>query len=194
MRMRIACFIVLCLPVACGGAVSDFDSGTGSDGSPGSDAGTSACPASPPQTSASCSDEGLQCEYGSNPSLSCNLLFACTSGHWVDESTGSACPPQADCPASYAQVPVGQDCTDNTLACGYPEGECICTQTWGGLAKQTPAWDCFPKQDGCPSPRPDIGAACGTPDLECNYGACSGGVDLVCTGGVWQQRIIPCPS
>lgn len=200
--MRIAFLFVACLVVGCGGAVAGDDGGTGNDGGSGSDGSPTPdsgpqtkCPTSPPSPGASCSYANLYCEYGSNPSPDCNQLFLCQGGSWVDETTGSACPPQADCPGSYASVPTGQDCTPNGLACAYPEGTCLCTQSFGGLVKQTPAWDCFPEETGCPSPRPDIGTACSAPSsLSCDYGACSGGLELQCTDGTWQEVAVPCPG
>jgi len=172
--------------MACGGVVASNDAG--SDG---------VCPTAPPTASSACSDDTLACEYGSNPDPSCNTAFVCMSGAWVDQTSGLACPPQSDCPASFASVPANQDCSPQPLACAYPEGECICTSSFGGVDKQTPSWDCIPAVSGCPSPRPDIGTAC-TPEpsnATCGYGACSGGgVALTCKQGVWQELITPCPE
>ncbi len=178
--------------IACGGSVATSDAGT--DGNVGQDGSVEACPSNPPTPGGSCSTNTLTCEYGTNPDPSCNQMFQCTSGAWVDQSTGTYCPPQQTCPGSYAQVPVNQDCTPQTLTCAYPEGECICTTSFGGLQKQTPAWNCFPKIDGCPSPRPDIGSSCTTPGQNCDYGACSGGVALGCVNGVWQRAEVLCPG
>jgi hypothetical protein len=47
---------------------------------------------------------------------------------------------------------------------------------------------------GCPEPRPRIGAACTQSGLECDYGACFGGVALDCQGGYWQQAQVACPA
>ncbi|MDD1750759.1 MAG: hypothetical protein LUO89_12905 [Methanothrix sp.] len=179
----------------CGGVVSGSDGGPGSDGGTGSDGGGGGggCPASQPTVGAACSTLNMQCEYGSNPNPSCNQLFECTSSGWVDQSSGGACPPSSLCPSSYTSVPAGQSCSPDTLTCAYPDGECICTTNFGGPQSQTARWDCIPATNGCPSPRPDIGASCSQPGLDCNYGACSGGVDLVCKDGRWQQQNIPCP-
>ncbi len=121
------------------------------------------------------------------------MMFSCGPSGWVNQTTGTVCPPQSLCPASYASVPVNQDCTPESLTCAYAEGECICTTSFGGLQKQTPAWYCIPATNSCPSPRPDIGTSCSQPNLDCNYGGCSGGVDLVCKDGRWQQQNTPCP-
>lgn len=195
MASRWGWFVVALAATACGGVVSSpgDDGGTGNDGSPGSDGGGgSACPKSPPTAGAACTPVDLRCEYGTNPNPSCNQIFACTPSGWVDQTSGSACP-AGQCPATYASVPSGQDCSPESLTCAYPEGECICTRSFGGPQMLTPKWDCIPATDGCPSPRPDIGTSCSQAGLDCNYGACSGGVDLVCKDGRWQQQIIPCP-
>jgi hypothetical protein len=55
-------------------------------------------------------------------------------------------------------------------------------------------WDCFPATLACRSPRPDIGTPCSNDGQECNYGACDGGVALVCKQGRWQEALEPCPE
>jgi hypothetical protein len=180
------------ITVACGGSVVTVDGGTGDSGTDGSP--LSACPTSPPADASACTHDTLRCEYGTNPDPSCNQQFVCMGGNWVNQSTGTFCPPQTDCPSSYAQVPANQDCTPTSLQCAYPEGECICTTSFGGLQKQTPAWNCIPKVTGCPSPRPDIGTPCSGTSGNCDYGACSGGVALGCVNGVWTQAEVLCPG
>ncbi len=201
--LRFALIASSTLAFACGGAVTSIDdSGTdsGTDGSPASDSSSDAptnpsCPANPPTAGATCSPESFHCEYGANPDPTCNQQFECTAGKWQNLTTGTICPPQSDCPATYASVPANQVCSPTQLACAYPDGECICTTNFGGLQMQTPAWDCFPAANGCPSPRPDIGAACtSTSNQSCDYGACSGGVALQCKDGAWQQVFTPCPD
>jgi hypothetical protein len=46
---------------------------------------------------------------------------------------------------------------------------------------------------GCPDPRPRIGSACTTSGLDCDYGACTGGVNVECVSGAWQQQNTACP-
>ncbi len=195
-RMKAASLLVsLSFVLACGGSVVSVDD-SGADSGPGNDGGASSkCPSSPPQSGTACVSVkgGPTCEYGSNPDPNCNQTFVCTQNVWVNQTSGTACPPQSQCPGSYTSVPNGQDCTPDQLSCAYPEGECICTTSFGGLQKQTPAWDCFPASQGCPSPRPDIGTAC-SGSQTCNYGACSGGVELQCVDGSWQTVVTPCPK
>ena len=198
-----AAVLLSVLLLACGGTTTSplddggSDGSPGNDGSPGTDSGPSkGCPASPPQAGSACvtTNDGPKCEYGTNPDPGCNQMFVCVSNAWVNQTSGQICPPQSDCPASYAQVPNGQDCSPDQLACAYSQGECICTKDFGPVSKNTPAWDCIPATQGCPSPRPDIGTACSQPNQQCDYGACSGGVALTCTDGAWQQTFTPCPQ
>jgi hypothetical protein len=46
---------------------------------------------------------------------------------------------------------------------------------------------------GCPEPRPRIGDVCSEPALTCDYGACTGGIELQCEDGYWQREEVPCP-
>ncbi len=191
--VRFGSGLFVTVALGCGG---DVFSGNDAGGDAAPDGGaTSHCPSSPPAGGASCTPESLKCEYGSNPDPNCDQLFVCTSGAWLDKTSGGVCAPQSLCPASYNAVPTGQDCAPDELSCGYPEGECICTKSSGGLQKITPSWSCFPKVEGCPSPRPDIGSSCTAPSKQlCDYGACSGGVALSCVNGVWQQAQTLCPG
>jgi hypothetical protein len=51
----------------------------------------------------------------------------------------------------------------------------------------------FPPPGGsCPSERPRIGTACSVPNESCDYGACTGNVNLLCTGGAWEDAPIVC--
>jgi hypothetical protein len=134
----------------------------------------------------------MQCEYGNNPNPACNDIESCTSNGWSDPPPGPACP-TGTCPATYAQVPQGQACTPQGLDCAYPQGQCNCDSE-PESAKQTPVWLCSTPATGCPEPRPDIGTACSQSNLSCDYGACTGGIALQCTGGLWQQEATACPA
>lgn len=195
--------IFLCLAlVACGGATittgddGGTDSGTGKDSSQEDvttplDASSGGCPVSPPSQGGACSPDQLECEYGSNPSPSCNQLFRCNGAHWEEETSGTICPPPSDCPPSYASVPQNQTCSPKGLGCAYAEGTCFCG---GSLVVQSPYWSCIPETSACPSPRPDIGTPCNEPGQSCDYGGCSGGATLQCENGVWTQVFTPCPG
>lgn len=178
---------------ACGGQLApDVDAGGPvSDG--GTDAGT-VCPSSPPASGGTCSPLELQCEYGPNTDPACNTVMQCMTKGW-QTTVSTLCPPLGPpCPTTYATVPVNQDCPQDNATCSYPEGVCICTQDFGGATRVTPGWDCFPTQGSCPSPRPHLGTACSQPGLDCNYGACSGGLAEICKNGYWQQQATTCPK
>jgi len=190
--MKTVAFLLLLGSIACGGAVATIDD-AGGDGGPTGDAAVVACPHSAPPEHTSCPLSGLRCEYGADPNPACNQVYQCGPGTgWLVEPYGACA--KGTCAATYASVPQNQDCTTNGLTCAYPEGECICTQDFGGPVRQTPGWFCIAAQSGCPSPRPDIGSACSTPDAQCDYGACSGGVGLSCTDGRWQESAVTCPD
>lgn len=195
--MRSLLRIGLCVfVVACGGAITNgddagTDGGPGKDSAPPPDAGTSGCPASPPSSGGACSPESIECEYGTNPSPSCNQLFQCNGGHWQDLTTGTLCVPQSDCPSSWSSVNQNGTCSPEGLGCAYPEGTCFCG---GSLPMPNPIWNCAPETSACPSPRPDMGTSCNEPGQSCDYGSCSGGVALQCDGGIWKELVTPCPG
>ncbi len=173
------------------GAGQDSGGGT-SDGGTGEGGGTGpACPVSPPPLGGACLTLGLECEYGSDPNPACDQLVQCTSSGWQSAGGPTTCT-GGTCPATYAQVPVGQSCVPTNLTCDYPEGTCICSLGTGPIGT-SPHWICWPATSGCPSPRPRIGSPCGQPGLSCDYGACAGGVELECKDGTWQQALTPCP-
>lgn len=194
-------FLLASLVIGCGGTVATVDGGTGTDGGSGSDGGSgtdggssSGCPASQPSVGLSCSPQGIECEYGGDPNPACNTFYRCDPGGWSDLKPGGICPPPGpQCPASYQSVPANQDCTTEGLTCSYAEGECICTRSFGGPQRVTPGWYCFTTPAGCPSPRPAVGSSCSQEGQDCNYGACSGGIDLACKSGRWQPQEVPCP-
>jgi len=179
---------------------SSPDSGTDAP-PPGTDGGkpTGACPANPPALGATCSPTSLVCEYGSNPDEQCNQIFDCTSTGWNDDTTKGICP-VAECPASYAAIATPADqtaCTVEGAECVYPsQGTCLCTSDPGGLPLVGgPVWDCIAATPTCPSPRPRLGSPCSSEGSTCDYGACTGGISLECTGGVWQKNtMVACPG
>jgi hypothetical protein len=54
-------------------------------------------------------------------------------------------------------------------------------------------WQCL-MPAGCPEPRADLGTACSQQGLQCDYGACSGGIAETCMNGIWVQTFVPCPG
>ena len=199
------------LTIACGGGTvapidgGNGDSGTGNDAS--TDAGSTLCPASAPTAGSKCTASGVgeyQCEYGSSTDRACNVVARCgSSGVWsITASDPNGCgvknPPQ--CPATYATVPVGKSCFDAYPSdCSYPEGQCTCAPSGGPVpldAAAAATWHCdIPSDSKCPRPRPKLGSACSTPDLSCDYGACTlpNGVGMACKQGMWVEVPVPCP-
>jgi hypothetical protein len=183
------------LLVACGGRTSGA-SGGGDDGG-----STDTSHASPPQTGSSCTN-GVTCEYGTDAGLQCNTLATCTDGAWFVQAaqTGAPCPtapPGANgCPATFADVPVGQACAVSA-GCAYADGLCACTSAaLGGPVESSRVWVCAQSATGCPEPRPRAGAACSEENQNCDYGACTvpGAPEMECTNGRWVAESVACAS
>jgi hypothetical protein len=166
--------------------------------------GPSPCPAHLPPVGTSCSQAGLECEYGTNPVQSCDFVATCTQSIWQIQSpsTSANCSisPAPTCPSSFSSVPQGSHCGSlYGLICNYPQGRCECTVS-GGLvpldASAVATWQCQDPSVGCPIPRAPLGSACTQPNLNCDYGACfiQGGSAETCTNGVWKQSFVACPA
>ena len=201
------------LLAACGGESStgpaDGGADTGGNGDSASDGasdggGSPGCPATTPAADAACPGEGLRCEYGSNPNVSCNVIAECRQGKWsllVPPPSGCVIEPNPPaCPATYASVPQGTSCSASFPAdCSYPEGQCGCTVPSGPFpvdAAAVAVWICDNPKVGCPRPRPRLGEACASAGLVCDYGSCTlpSGVQLECSGGLWVETPAPCPG
>lgn len=174
------------------GSGSGSSSGSSGGGSGSSSGGTpTACPATLPGAGGACARVGLVCEYGSDPDPGCNQLETCETNGWSKPAAGRCV--TGVCPAHYGDVPVGKDCTAPGLDCAYLEGQCDCAGT-APVSGPTPVWQCATPQPGCPEPRPRLGSACSRPGLSCDYGACTGGVDVQCSDGVWKEEPTICPA
>jgi hypothetical protein len=165
------------------GSSSGGSSAASGSGSGGGDAGTTECPAHAPAANAKCTDNGLECEYGSSPDIACNQLAECESNVWTYLASGT-CTMNA--------------CDTAGVSCAYPQGTCVCGSSGpvrvsldGGSFG--PTWSCQPATAACPSPRPDLGTACSTPTQICDYGSCEGGIAMECKGGAWQRAMTACP-
>jgi hypothetical protein len=188
------------LLLGCGG--STFVAGDGGpgggDGGPPSDSGTvgdgasgAMCPATAPSTGTACPATGLECEYGTNVDPACDTLVQCAMGVWT--SPPGHCP-VGMCPDAFGSM---ADCTSQGLLCAYPQGTCACGFGFGPPMLRDssgPFWSCIGASAGCPTKRPDIGAACSMDGQTCDYAACAGGVALQCTGGIWKRAFFPCPQ
>jgi hypothetical protein len=163
----------------------------------GVDAGATPCPPVEPTQSTFCAPSGLDCEYGASTNPDCNALWECVAGKWQDKSVGVVCPPPgATCPSPSSIVPL-QSCTDALLMCADGAGTCVCTNSPYGMPMSGgPVWWCLKPGVGCPVPIPQLGTACDADAaLVCDYGACSGGVSLSCSGGYWAlSNGTACPA
>jgi len=175
-----------------GGGSGGGSSSGASSGSSSGIGGGGGCPASLPTAGAACSPSGISCEYGDDPNPECNTIVTCQgSAGWSGPPPGSHCMP-GTCPATYADVPQGKDCSPFGLDCAYPQGQCNCAETVPASGPN-PVWQCSTPASGCPEPRPREGSACSSPGLTCDYGACTGGVSLECSDGYWRVAQVACP-
>lgn len=176
------------------------DSGGGDSGRTDGGGGGGVCPASLPAAGASCSREGLVCQYGDDPRIACRPTATCTSGSFVVNDPD--CPPIAMvmCPATR-EAAAGQLCTPMDAICAYDGLACVCTNCEPGpaiMCSGDPTWHCqAPHADpACPAAMPNSGTSCsGTPEgKECQYD-CEAGMGRRCEGGVWVPYDPPggCP-
>jgi hypothetical protein len=205
--VKVKTFLLLAL-AACGSSTN------GQGGQPDGGQPAGACPATAPSAGSACTvpwdtvDGGpalLDCEYGGDPNLGCNVVMQCTSmdARWVAvdrsllSSAPTACPSveaagSALCPPGIATLlsGMGPDCSVQGFAnCSYPEGRCQCRSNMG-----TSTWTCENSPaDGCPRPRPRLGSSCSDTDagqLQCDYGYCfppsTYGASQACFEGHWE--------
>jgi len=168
----------------------------------------SLCGGSPPVVGAHCSPEGIECEYGADPQVACDILAECVGSAWAvlqtPSSTGCETTNPPRCPATYSAVLSESSCpTDED--CYYAEARCYCGcggELFSLCSSDSgmPAlyWGCDAPPVGtseCPVPRPRIGSPCdhGSPGPACSYAACAGGVALVCADYRWQVGQPSCP-
>ncbi len=182
-----------------GSSATGSSGGSSGTGSSGGDAATAvSCPIIAPNAGSVCPRPALQCEYGSNPDIRCDQLAICSSAGAWSYAAASKCP-VAMCPATYDDIPAGGHCILANETCAYAKGTCICAQSMGGPVRLpdagiTTSWSCFPSTLPCRSPRPNVGSACTDDKRICDYGVCSGGVELACTEGLWQEDFVACAT
>jgi len=174
----------------------DAAPGPGPDGSPNPDGGSGPCPTSAPANGSVCTDENLECEYGTSEYPGCDAVTQCESGTWQEEQSGGFCPGinPSQCPSSMAAAN-GQSCDPGqygSVSCWYATGGCYCgslggpimVEPDGGYAPQT--WQCDDPGPQCPQPRPRIGSTCSDEGLSCQYLECDFAES--CTGGIWVSE------
>ena len=165
-----------------GGSGGGSSSGSSSGGSGSSSGGGTACPVGlPPYEGSACPDIGMECEYGILANPVCTEIFVCTSSGWSTMAPPTC--PTGTCPATYADISQGQDCTPQGISCAYAEGQCNCSSLSLSVNRSA-VWQCSIPAPGCPraaslSRHVDRSQS----GLSCDYGACSGGIAEQCTDG-----------
>ena len=156
------------------------DTGAPDAGKP--DTGSTACPASVPVKGATCSKNGLQCQYGTDPRIGCNTLATCQGTSWtITTPAAGTCPGTA--PTCPAKQPTGV-CTSPGEICGYGTTSCACS--CGPLCGpgSTGYWNCHAATTGCPATPANAGTACPTSGATCTY-QCGDGGARQCKDGLW---------
>ncbi len=170
---------------------------------------SSYCPESPPEVGDVCFKEGLLCEYHKEDRIhelvltGCvDPLVACERGRWRGFRPAAGCglPPKAACPPTPLEA-AGKRCSPKSAFCTY-EGKqyCYCSEC-SPCANGCPRWlprpgsVCWSGDEGvwvctspnmspgCPAGRPNIGAACATEGLACEY--CDEA--RACRNGMWVR-------
>ncbi len=172
------------------------DSGT-TDGTVDSGGGGGPCPAVLPEPSATCSPEGLVCEYGMR---SCLATAECSGGTWTVTTPRCPPPPAGGCPATREDAQGTACAGDEGATCEYDSLLCHCTTCPDPyplcMTVDPPVWACeAPNPDtSCPAAQPLLGTTCAMEGQTCDYG-CEAGQQRVCMGGIWTAASSPggCP-
>lgn len=157
------------------------------------------CPATTPTSGSACSSLGLVCAYGDDPRPQCRTSVTCTGGGWQVALTGCPPVPTTTCPATAAAAE-GQTCAKEGAFCSYSGGTvtCGCSACAGGPCGTVATWHCaYPPTDArCPTTLPNLGTACTTGGLSCDYGSCSAGTiaGRKCQSGRWIDVPMACPA
>lgn len=178
----------------------------------------SVCPTSQPPSGGACT-VGVECTWGCDPRFGCRDEAVCTgSATWRLGEYSYPCPTlAAECPTVPPPSQVGAPWTELApctraelgLTCVLGGNAYTCTACTGTLCPGPLAyrWYVTKLADGCPSFVPNMGTACGSPDLICDYNGCNDdsvvpdkapwafGVRMECRGGAWQQPSVAmaCP-
>lgn len=163
-------------------------SGAWQDGTATCDRSQPACPASPPEPSSRCGDEGQSCSFGDD---GCGGLieYTCRGGVWQDD-TATCNPPPVECPVSLPDE--GSPCFERGVQCTYKdstcEGETVATCDADGTW-MVEAQGCDPPP--CPEVLPGQGDPCLPPGARCEYvreNACGRDVIVATCGDAGDPR------
>jgi hypothetical protein len=184
--------------VGCASQSVDDASTTASDLS-ADDQALGACPNTPPANGSACSSNGLGCSYGDDARFGCRTQAVCNSDtgkkRWEVET--AACPePPPSCPVSEPKSAAKCNGKDLGLTCVYSNHAYTCTPCSGTLCFQENTWSETDVDAACPTAVPNLGSACSTPHLFCNYNVCADdqippnqwayGIGERCEQGQWQ--------
>ena len=218
LRFALSALLGFVLAIACFGSLSDEARANGPQPAT-PDAGGSAarvatadlsprCPPTAPNKGATCADDGLQCEYGSDARPCCNTVATCSQARWQitpDPVSGPDCgcptPPNSSaCSTSKPSAATGTPCPLDGLVCRYAEGDCVCRvpcRTVGPMqvCEGSPLWACPTLSPACPIPRPRYGVPCTVTGTQCDYFAAREcGTIIICADGTWRAGMVACPQ
>ena len=161
-----------------------------------------ACPSSPPDSGASCSNFGLSCEYGSAAFGACGIFARCALSNSTTNATDTAPvgvwtvfvpdggPPCAPAPQLISPDAWNRSCaTSDASACpasfatvprgaSCDGGPAFCDYAEGrcqcapSAGSPSRTWSCQDPPPLCPRPRPRLGTACTQEGRVCAYGSC----------------------
>ncbi len=145
---------------------------------------SSVCPAAPPTVGAACSiaDIFVECEYGADPSWTCDAVFVCAGNAWKDISSGVPCSTAnpAGCPSDVSSVASGASCS---LQVRCAVGRCSCAPQCNGNPAFCDA--AAPSIWSCEVNRPRLGTPCAREGATWLAYFC--GPEEYCKGGVWEM-------
>ncbi len=176
-----------------GSSAGSAGSGGASAGSGGSAVITS-CPKDAPDEMSACQDD-LVCTYGDDVRLNCRTRYTCQNG--VFSVAVAGCKPLIACLDRAGGIPMtGSACTEQGEECLLqPTPDyiyCRCDSSWS--CYQTPGYT----MATCPQVAPNIGQACDSGGVVCQYGSCSYPATydptLQCKGKAWQQAVSACAT
>lgn len=159
------------------------------------------CPDVVPNDETDCAKPGLECSYGTDPRWGCRMQAVCGDdlGRQKWKVVEPSCPRLVTtCPEKEPHGD-GAKCGDDTLGltCLYGENAYTCTPCEGTLCFQKNTWKMQTLDEGCPTDAvPNLGDACTTPHLFCNYNVCADdqippnqwayGIAMKCDRELWQ--------
>jgi hypothetical protein len=186
--------LVLASAAALGGCHWGWDSIGRDGGTAANDVNVGVRPVCPPTmpTNTACGQEfdRMSCSYGDDIALNCRSRVLCLGGQWTPMPGGPCVPCNASTSMPLTGVPcmpLQEVCIDST------QMRCECQAIANGSSS---SFVCSPPPaPPCPSDAPNVGTPCnGSDGMQCDYGHCTGGWAITCSGGVWSlDDMTQCP-